>query len=91
MPSPDPQTSLFTTAQVRALDRAAIDGGIAGIELMERAARAALDVLRRRWPQARSVTVVCGPGNNGGDGFLLAALAREAGMEAHVVAISDHA
>jgi NAD(P)H-hydrate epimerase len=91
MPSPDPQIALFTTAQVRALDRAAIDGGIAGIELMERAARASLDVLRRRWPQARSATVVCGPGNNGGDGFLLAALARAAGMEVHVVALGDHA
>jgi hypothetical protein len=34
MPKPDPQTALFTTAQVRALDRAAIDGGIPGIELM---------------------------------------------------------
>ncbi len=91
MPSPDPQTALFTMAQVRALDRAAIDGGIAGIDLMERAARAALDVLRRRWPQARSVAVLCGPGNNGGDGFLLATLARAAGMEARVIAIGDHA
>lgn len=91
MPNPDPHTILYTTAQVRALDRAAVDGGIAGIELMERASRAALDVLQRRWPQARSVGVLCGPGNNGGDGFLLAALARAAGLQASVVAISDHA
>lgn len=91
MATPDPQTALFTTAQVRALDRAAIDGGIPGIELMERAAQSALDVLRRRWPQVRSVCVACGPGNNGGDGFLLAALARRAGLEAHVVAVSDQA
>ena len=91
MPSPDPQTALFTTAQVRALDRAAIDGGIAGIDLMERAARAALGVLQKRWPQARSVAILCGPGNNGGDGFLLAALAREAGMEVRAITISDQA
>jgi NAD(P)H-hydrate epimerase len=90
MPKPDPQTALFTTAQVRALDRAAIDGGIPGIELMERAARAALEVLRRRWPHARSLAVACGPGNNGGDGFLLAALAREAGLQVAVVAAGDH-
>ncbi|HET7611203.1 MAG TPA: NAD(P)H-hydrate dehydratase [Rhodanobacteraceae bacterium] len=89
MPKPDPQTALFTTAQVRALDRAAIDGGIDGIELMGRAARAALDVLRRRWPQARSLAVACGPGNNGGDGFLLAALAREAGLQVGVAAVGD--
>ncbi|TAN05375.1 MAG: NAD(P)H-hydrate dehydratase [Rhodanobacteraceae bacterium] len=86
MPQPDPQTALYTTAQVRALDRAAIAGGIPGIELMERAARAALDVLRRRWSQARTLCVLCGPGNNGGDGFLLAALARAAGLQAQVIA-----
>ena len=89
MANPDPQFALYTTAQVRTLDQDAIAGGIAGIELMERAARAALDVLRRRWPQARTLCVVCGPGNNGGDGFLLAALACMAGMRAHVVALSE--
>ena len=83
----DPQSALFTTAQVRALDQAAIGDGIAGIELMERAARAALDALRRRWLQARSLCVLCGPGNNGGDGFLLAALARAAGLQASVIAL----
>lgn len=90
MASPDPQFALYTTAQVRALDQAAIAGGMAGIELMERAARAALDVLRRRWPQAQTLCVACGPGNNGGDGFLLAALACMAGMRAHVIATSEH-
>ena len=90
MASPDPQFALYTAAQVRTLDRAAIAEGIAGIELMERAARAALDVLRRRWPQAQTLCVVCGPGNNGGDGFLLAALACMAGMRAHVIATSEH-
>lgn len=86
MPSPDMQAALYTTAQVRALDRAAVEHGIPGIELMERAARAALDALRRRWPRAQTLCVLCGPGNNGGDGFLLAALARTAGMQASVLA-----
>jgi NAD(P)H-hydrate epimerase len=90
MANPDPQFALYTTTQVRALDQAAIAGGIGGIELMERAARAALDVLRRRWPQARTLCVACGPGNNGGDGLLLAALACMAGMQAKVVATSEH-
>lgn len=89
MPNPDPQTALYTTAQVRALDAAAMASGIAGIELMERAARAALTVLRRRWPQAHRVCVLCGPGNNGGDGFLLAALARASGLQAQVMALTD--
>ena len=83
----DPQSTLFTTAQVRALDQAAIGDGIAGIELMERAALAALAALQRRWPQARTLCVLCGPGNNGGDGFLLAALARAAGLQASVIAL----
>lgn len=87
MPNPDPQTALYTAAQVRALDRAAIEGGIAGIELMQRAAHAALDVLRKRWPQARVVCVLCGPGNNGGDGFLLATLARVAGFDVRVLEV----
>jgi NAD(P)H-hydrate epimerase len=89
MPTTDPQAALYTTAQVRAFDRAAIDGGIAGVELMERAARAALEVLRRRWPQAQTVCVACGPGNNGGDGFLLAALACMAGLRVNVIATSE--
>lgn len=87
----DPQIMLFTTAAVRALDRAAIVGGIAGIELMERAARAALATLRQRWPQARSVCILCGPGNNGGDGFFMAALAREAGLAVTVIALIETA
>lgn len=84
----DAKTALYTTEQVRALDRAAIAGGIPGIELMQRAAAAAFASLRRRWPQARSVCVLCGPGNNGGDGFLLAALAHEAGLKTTVIALT---
>ena len=91
MPDLDPQTTLFTTAAVRAFDRAAIDGGIPGIELMRRAAHAVFAVLRQRWPQARSVCVLCGPGNNGGDGLLVATLAREAGLAVVAVAFADHA
>ncbi|HEX7326069.1 MAG TPA: NAD(P)H-hydrate dehydratase [Rhodanobacteraceae bacterium] len=90
MPQPDPQLALFTTAQARALDAAAIAGGIPGITLMERAAAAALAVLRQRWPGAHSVCAVCGPGNNGGDGFLLATLTRAAGLQAQVIATNGH-
>lgn len=88
----DPQTALYSAEQVRALDRAATsEFGIPGIELMQRAAAASLASLRKRWPQARRVCVLCGPGNNGGDGFLLAALTREAGLGVNVVALSDGA
>ncbi len=79
-------------AQVRSLERAALATlGIESFQLMHRAAQAALDCLRRRWPQARSVTVCCGPGNNGGDGFLLAALARDNGLQVTVLALAADA
>jgi len=78
---------LYTAAQVRALDRAAIVSlGISGHVLMQRAAAAAWRGLRARWPLARRLVVVCGSGNNGGDGYLLAASAREAGLDARVIA-----
>jgi NAD(P)H-hydrate epimerase len=87
----DTQTALYTIAAVRTLDHAAIAGGIAGSELMQRAAQAVFAELRRRWPQAHRVCVLCGPGNNGGDGFLVAALARAAGLQVSVLALSDRA
>jgi NAD(P)H-hydrate epimerase len=80
-------TALYTVAQVRAFDRAAIDTrGIAGYELMQRAAAAAFAHLRTRWPQARRIVALCGSGNNGGDGYVLARLALAAGFDASAIA-----
>lgn len=58
---------------------------------MERAGAAALAALRRHWPAARSIAVVCGAGNNGGDGYVLARRAREQGLEVTVHAIAKPA
>ncbi len=81
-------TRIHNTAQVRAIDRFAIEeGGIAGYTLMTRAAAAALEVLRHRWPAARRVLVICGQGNNGGDGYVLARLARARGLDAAVASL----
>jgi NAD(P)H-hydrate epimerase len=80
---------VYSAASVRAMDRRAIDGGIPGYDLMRRAGEAALAALRRHWPAARSVGVVCGPGNNAGDGYVVARLARAAGLEVRVIAVSD--
>lgn len=83
---------LYSSAQVRELDRCAIERhGIPGYELMTRAGHAALNALRRAWPQARSLCVLCGPGNNGGDGYVLARLARAQNLRTHVVAVTDPA
>ena len=48
--------------------------------MMQRAGHAALLVLKKCWPQARYLTVLCGPGNNGGDGYALAYLAHRLGL-----------
>lgn len=58
-------------------------------QLMERAGRAAYRLLRFRWPRARRVCIVCGPGNNGGDGFVLGRFLRQAGLEPVVVYVGD--
>lgn len=77
---------LYRAAQVRELDRRAIEQhGISGFTLMQRAAAAALRELRWRWPGAQRVTVVCGPGNNGGDGLLLAAQAAAENLAVEVL------
>lgn len=81
---------LYTAAQVRALDGIAAEAlGIGGRELMERAGAAALATLRRRWPRARRLVVVAGPGNNGGDGYVLARRAGESGLAVEVVQLGD--
>lgn len=86
----DLPTALYTAAQVRELDRRAIeDFAIPGYELMQRAGRAAFGVLRARWPAARRITVLCGTGNNGGDGYVLARLALEAGLQAEVIQLGE--
>ncbi|MGY6517844.1 MAG: NAD(P)H-hydrate dehydratase [Lysobacteraceae bacterium] len=81
---------LHTAAAARAIDRHAIDAlGIAGTVLMERAGAAAFVLLRERWPQARRIGVACGTGNNGGDGYVLARLARQAGLDPVLLATGD--
>lgn len=81
---------VYSAAQVRAMDRHAIEqGGIAGYKLMQRAGGAALDAVRRRWPAARKLAILCGAGNNAGDGYVLARLARAAGVEVRVAALAD--
>jgi ADP-dependent NAD(P)H-hydrate dehydratase / NAD(P)H-hydrate epimerase len=80
-------TAIYSASQVRALDRFEIEQRkVAGYALMTRAAEAALKILRARWPQAKRLAVVCGGGNNGGDGYVLARLAQASGLEAMVLA-----
>ncbi len=63
---------LLTAEEMGRADALAIQGGVAGATLMENAGRAVADEVVKRFPDAESVVVLCGPGNNGGDGFVTA-------------------
>jgi hydroxyethylthiazole kinase-like uncharacterized protein yjeF len=82
-------TELLTAAQMRALEQAAIDSGeVTGLELMERAGRGVVEAIFEEWPELKATShravVLCGPGNNGGDGFVVARLLKEWGWEVEV-------
>ncbi|MBT8420147.1 MAG: NAD(P)H-hydrate dehydratase [Gammaproteobacteria bacterium] len=82
--------ALYRAEQVRELDRIAIqDFGIPGARLMERAGFVTFRAMRRRWPEARRVRVVCGAGNNGGDGYIIARYAACAGLDVKVFPIGE--
>ena len=82
-------TELLTAAQMRAIEAAAIASGeVTGLELMERAGRGVVDAVWEEWPELKAgphrAVVLCGPGNNGGDGFVVARLLKEWGWEVEV-------
>jgi len=82
----DTHLPLYTAAEVRALDRLAIDAGPGdGYDLMQRAGQALFDCIARHWPGATRVAVVCGAGNNAGDGYVVARLLAHAGRNVEVV------
>lgn len=81
---------LYSADQVRELDRVAIeDKSIPGFELMQRAGRVAFESLQTSWPQAKKIAVICGSGNNGGDGYVLAKNAYEAGLTVDLLQVGN--
>ena len=84
-----PEQALYTSAQSRELDRIAIEEfGVPGIRLMHRAGRTAFERLRSRWP-GMPLVIFCGSGNNGGDGYVVAALAHDRGIPVTLYQLGD--
>lgn len=91
MSIPDWLDPLLDAAQQRALDEWAISQrGIAGVQLMERAGEGLAELVLRHDTRGR-VAVVCGKGNNGGDGLVCARRLREHGLEVDVLLLGDPA
>ncbi|AVW90623.1 NAD(P)H-hydrate dehydratase [Celeribacter baekdonensis] len=87
-------TELLTSAQMRAIEQAAIaSGSVTGLTLMERAGQGVVDAIFDEWPElalsAYKAVVLCGPGNNGGDGFVIARLLKQRGWEVAVFLYGD--
>jgi hydroxyethylthiazole kinase-like uncharacterized protein yjeF len=81
---------LYTISQIRQLERLAFTQlALAPYELMQRAGCEAFELLKQNWPQAKSIAVFCGSGNNGGDGYVLARLAHAAGLQVILYQLGD--
>ncbi len=87
---------ILTAAEMRALEKAAMHAGdVTGLELMERAGQGACAALFAHWPElaktAGRAVVLCGPGNNGGDGFVIARLLADKGWDVQAALLGDAA
>ncbi|GLT07857.1 bifunctional NAD(P)H-hydrate repair enzyme [Sulfitobacter porphyrae] len=85
---------LLSSKEMRAIEARAIDSGqVTGLELMERAGRGVVEAVFEEWPALAEgphrAVVLCGPGNNGGDGFVIARLLKEAGWQVAVYLYGD--
>ena len=82
---------LLTNAEMAQADRLAIAGGVAGIELMERAGAAVAAAVAARHAVGGQIVVLAGPGNNGGDGFVAARLLAQRGYRVRLMLMGETA
>ena len=80
---------LLSVEEMYRADALAIEAGVSGIVLMEAAGKAVADVAKARWTDDTAVVIACGPGNNGGDGFVIARHLEEAGWDVVVALLGS--
>ena len=81
-------SEILTTAEMYAADRAAMAGGVSGLALMENAGRAVAEATLARFG-VRDTAILCGPGNNGGDGFVVARYLEAAGAQVRLALLGE--
>jgi NAD(P)H-hydrate epimerase len=81
-------TEILTVAEMYAADRFAAEHGVPTLALMENAGRAVADEIVKRWPRC-SVLVLCGPGNNGGDGYVVARILKSLRWDVRVAHLGE--
>jgi ADP-dependent NAD(P)H-hydrate dehydratase / NAD(P)H-hydrate epimerase len=87
----EPPHEIITVAEMYAADRFAAEQGVPTLSLMEYAGRAVTDEVLRLKPKPCPVAVLCGPGNNGGDGFVVARLLKARGWPVTVALLGERA
>ncbi len=75
---------IYLQSQIRELESLAMSYGISGDEMMSRAGYAAFITLKHHWPSAKTILIICGSGNNGGDGYVLARLLHERDFQVQI-------
>ena len=83
------QAEILTTAEMIEAERLAMAAGTPAMELMERAGAGVADAAATLAREAENIAIVCGPGNNGGDGFVAGRLLRERGYTIHIGLLGD--
>ncbi len=84
-----PGPEILTVAEMAEVDRLAAASGISTLTLMENAGRKVANEIAKRWPPCKAM-VLCGPGNNGGDGYVVARHLQARGHKVEVVTVGDH-
>ena len=79
---------LLSSEEMKRAEQSAIDAGIASGALMEKAGEGVASIIKRGWDK-RAIAIACGPGNNGGDGFVVARLLQKEGWPVKVGLLGD--